>query len=278
MWGGSTRREQKCGAEMRSPQHLPTRSGAAQGWHPSAAVPPCVHSRHTPAAHLEPARTRAWHRRRVAAPAAAAAPCHEAAAGDGLLLARAHGLNFPHSSGLFEFGGQELEADEVVRMLAPMMTTERIARIEGVVRRRTYGVTFVAEHLYDVGNLAAVCRSADAFGFGSVHVIKRRCGRFCVCACARRGCVPACRGGPLSAPRHARAQRRQVQAERAHQRRRGQVAGRAGLGQHAAVHQRHQGARGAVVPAPAPLLFQRAGVRGMRMLCCVVLCRRLACS
>jgi hypothetical protein len=32
----------------------------------------------------------------------------------------------------------------------------------------------VLEATYDMGNLAAVCRSADAFGFGALHYIKRQ--------------------------------------------------------------------------------------------------------
>jgi len=38
--------------------------------------------------------------------------------------------------------------------------------------------------LYDMGNLAAVCRSADAFGLASVHCIKDRCVWVCMCMCA----------------------------------------------------------------------------------------------
>jgi hypothetical protein len=85
-------------------------------------------------------------------------------------------------------------------MQAPFMTEERIQRIQRAVAQRTYNVgmpsscwnqseyaivTFqgvhpplqvvpVVEGLYDMGNLAACCRSADAFGLGAVHAVNRR--------------------------------------------------------------------------------------------------------
>jgi tRNA G18 (ribose-2'-O)-methylase SpoU len=54
------------------------------------------------------------------------------------------------------------------------MTEERIQRIQRVVSQRTYNVVPVVEGLYDMGNLAACCRSADAFGLGAVHAVNRR--------------------------------------------------------------------------------------------------------
>ena len=41
-----------------------------------------------------------------------------------------------------------------------------------VCAARTFNVLPVVEHVFDMGNLAAICRSADALGFGAVHVVR----------------------------------------------------------------------------------------------------------
>ncbi|KAG2499348.1 hypothetical protein HYH03_002923 [Edaphochlamys debaryana] len=69
--------------------------------------------------------------------------------------------------------GRTLSAADVVRMLEPFSMEERIARIEAVTAGRTFSVVPVVEGLYDMGNVAAVCRTADALGYGSVHMINK---------------------------------------------------------------------------------------------------------
>jgi tRNA G18 (ribose-2'-O)-methylase SpoU len=54
------------------------------------------------------------------------------------------------------------------------MSEERRNRIERVVMNRTYSICPVVEGLLDLGNIAAVFRSADALGFQSVHVIANK--------------------------------------------------------------------------------------------------------
>jgi tRNA G18 (ribose-2'-O)-methylase SpoU len=56
-------------------------------------------------------------------------------------------------------------------MLSPFLGDERKQRIEEVVAHRTYSICIAVEGLLDLGNISAVCRSADALGFQSVHVI-----------------------------------------------------------------------------------------------------------
>ncbi len=53
----------------------------------------------------------------------------------------------------------------------PFLTEERIQKFKNVVTKRTYNVLPVVEGLYDMGNLSATCRSADAFGLGAVHAV-----------------------------------------------------------------------------------------------------------
>lgn len=64
-----------------------------------------------------------------------------------------------------------LTSSEVISMLSPFLVEERRKRIEEVVAHRTYSVCIAVEGLLDLGNISAVCRSADALGFQSVHVI-----------------------------------------------------------------------------------------------------------
>mmetsp|Transcript_15524 Transcript_15524/g.42071 ORF Transcript_15524/g.42071 Transcript_15524/m.42071 type:complete len:308 (-) Transcript_15524:417-1340(-) len=74
--------------------------------------------------------------------------------------------------GTVDFNGKSLTSREIIELLTPFLTEKRIQRIEKVVKSRTKNVLPIVEGLYDMGNLAAVCRSADAFGLASVHCIK----------------------------------------------------------------------------------------------------------
>lgn len=65
-------------------------------------------------------------------------------------------------------------AADVVRVLSPLVTEARRARMEAVVAERTRSLVPVLEDLADPHNGAAVLRSADAFGCHEVHVIEER--------------------------------------------------------------------------------------------------------
>ena len=56
--------------------------------------------------------------------------------------------------------------------LAPMLTAERIARIDGVLARRLASLTVAVEDTYDPHNAAATLRTSEAFGLQDVHVIE----------------------------------------------------------------------------------------------------------
>jgi len=64
-------------------------------------------------------------------------------------------------------------AAEVVRVLEPLVTERRRARVMGVIDRRlaSVGVLFDAPH--DPHNGAAVIRSCEAFGVQALHVVER---------------------------------------------------------------------------------------------------------
>lgn len=65
-------------------------------------------------------------------------------------------------------------ADRIVEVLGPLVTDARLARMQGVLARRTRSLIPVLEDLADPHNGAAVMRSSDAFGCHEVHVIEDR--------------------------------------------------------------------------------------------------------
>lgn len=65
-------------------------------------------------------------------------------------------------------------ASDIVRILGPLITDARRARMDAVIARRTRSLVPVLEDLADPHNGAAVMRSADAFGCQEVHVIEDR--------------------------------------------------------------------------------------------------------
>jgi tRNA (guanosine-2'-O-)-methyltransferase len=60
----------------------------------------------------------------------------------------------------------------VCEALTPLLSDERIARIDAVIAHRTRTVVPVLEAVDDPRNVAAILRSADAFGLQEVHLIE----------------------------------------------------------------------------------------------------------
>jgi len=65
----------------------------------------------------------------------------------------------------------ERPAEMVIDTLSPIVTPERLSRIEDVIRSRTDSLVLVLDRVIDPHNSSAVLRSADAFGVQTVHVI-----------------------------------------------------------------------------------------------------------
>ena len=63
-------------------------------------------------------------------------------------------------------------ADAVCAALAPLLTAERIARIDAVLAARLTSVVPVVEDTYDPRNAAATIRTTEALGLGELHVIE----------------------------------------------------------------------------------------------------------
>ena len=76
-----------------------------------------------------------------------------------------------HDPWWFEIGGAKLTPDDVVSLLRPYLTDERVQRIEEVLDERTTSLAVVVEGMVDTGNIAAVMRTADGFGVQSFHAI-----------------------------------------------------------------------------------------------------------
>ena len=63
-------------------------------------------------------------------------------------------------------------ADAVCEALAPILTAERIRRIDEVLAARLASVVTVVEDTYDPRNAAATIRTTEAIGLGELHVIE----------------------------------------------------------------------------------------------------------
>ncbi len=78
----------------------------------------------------------------------------------------------------FMVDGFELTAAQIIQWLLPYVTPERAARMQEVVQNRQMDFYTVLENIYDRGNISAVMRTAEAFGFIRFHIIEHQNGRF----------------------------------------------------------------------------------------------------
>jgi tRNA (guanosine-2'-O-)-methyltransferase len=67
---------------------------------------------------------------------------------------------------------------ESIQQLGPFISESRLAKIEKVLEQRTFNIVPVLEHIYDSGNISAVMRSAESFGFVNFQIIDRPDGKF----------------------------------------------------------------------------------------------------
>lgn len=63
-------------------------------------------------------------------------------------------------------------AETICKTLEPMLTPERIARIDGVLAARLGSITAAVEDTYDPHNAAATLRTCEALGLQELHVIE----------------------------------------------------------------------------------------------------------
>lgn len=77
---------------------------------------------------------------------------------------------FPLSDPL-RVGNYNISCDEILSTIGPTLSTARKIRIHQVVAARIFGATVVLEEISDHGNIAAVLRTAEGLGFGTIHII-----------------------------------------------------------------------------------------------------------
>jgi tRNA (guanosine-2'-O-)-methyltransferase len=68
-------------------------------------------------------------------------------------------------------GEREYPAKHILQKLGPLMTTERVQKLDEVSAARSLKLVSVLENIYDRGNVSAVMRSFEAFGFLQMHLI-----------------------------------------------------------------------------------------------------------
>ncbi len=81
-------------------------------------------------------------------------------------------------SGPIGLGGQPYTVEQIINQIGPLLTEERRLRLSEVVARRTFNFVPVFENPYDLGNISAVMRSSEAFGFLEVDLVIPEQSRF----------------------------------------------------------------------------------------------------
>jgi tRNA (guanosine-2'-O-)-methyltransferase len=71
----------------------------------------------------------------------------------------------------FEYGDEVLEPARIVEILRNYLTDRRRDEMEAVLDGRTLDVAVVVEGMVDLGNVSAIMRSAEGFGFQAFHAI-----------------------------------------------------------------------------------------------------------
>jgi tRNA (guanosine-2'-O-)-methyltransferase len=71
----------------------------------------------------------------------------------------------------FTYGDRTLTPAELIEILGAHLTAERRRKIAHIVASRTQSLAVVVEGMVDVGNVAAVMRTADGFGIQAIHSI-----------------------------------------------------------------------------------------------------------
>lgn len=79
---------------------------------------------------------------------------------------------FPFAEPIHIKNNLSASSAQVLKHIAPLLTSERLQKIERVVDSRCFSQSIVLENIYDRGNASAVMRSAEALGLTSVHLIE----------------------------------------------------------------------------------------------------------
>lgn len=83
-----------------------------------------------------------------------------------------------HWEDAFQFGELTVSASQVLELLQEHLTPERRARLDQVVSARSRHVVPMLENIYDRGNVSAVMRTVEAFGFLQMCLVDAPGARF----------------------------------------------------------------------------------------------------
>lgn len=75
-------------------------------------------------------------------------------------------------------GNRNVSVDAIIERLSPVLTEHRRENLERVIASRSFHLVTVLENIYDRGNISAVMRSADAFGFLQMHLVDKPDAKF----------------------------------------------------------------------------------------------------
>lgn len=81
-------------------------------------------------------------------------------------------MHFPYEADIEIEKGLKVSYRSVLEHIWPLLTEERRNKIARVASLRNFNLTIVLENIYDRGNISAVMRSQEAFGFPCVEVIE----------------------------------------------------------------------------------------------------------
>lgn len=81
-------------------------------------------------------------------------------------------------SGQIVVDDQSYTPEFIVEALAPLLSDERRQKIEAVVEKRTWDVVIAGDQLYDVGNISALMRTAESFGYLQFKILERQGSRY----------------------------------------------------------------------------------------------------
>lgn len=74
--------------------------------------------------------------------------------------------------------GHDFSCDTILAKLEKILTSERVDKLKAVTAKRSFQMVSVLENIYDRGNISAVMRSADAFGFPQIHLVDQPDAKF----------------------------------------------------------------------------------------------------
>lgn len=87
------------------------------------------------------------------------------------LLAWAQAPGLSHRYDQLKVGRYYFNCQEVIDKLEGFLTDQRKARIANVIAQRSFQIASVVEGLVNTGNVSAVMRTAEGFGFQPFHII-----------------------------------------------------------------------------------------------------------